>query len=277
MESITSRQNPLILKVVRLRDRKNRQREQLFTFDGIKLCKEALLSGIPLEKIFLRASSANRILERMEQELPRTNFSDHPGLVMLEDSVFEKISEEKSPEGIICIAKYIDKCHKIVTINNMDGNSDYHVSAEERILLLESVRDPGNLGTIIRSAAAFGIDRLILSDDCADLYNAKTVRASMGTIFRQKIDRVDRMPAAVLALRGQGRKIFAAALDHTAVRLGAVALARQDGIVIGNEGHGLSAETIAACTGCLFIPMAEGTESLNAAMAATVCMWEMFR
>ena len=99
----------------------------------------------------------------------------------------------------------------------------------------------------------------------------------MGTIFRQHIDRVEDMPSAVHALQKDGRRIYAAALDSTALRLGAAELCARDGIVIGNEGHGLSDDTIAACTGCLFIPMAEGTESLNAAMAATVCMWEMFR
>lgn len=277
METITSRQNPQILRVVRLQDRKHRQREQLFCFDGIKLCKEALLSGIAPERIYLRASTVDRVLERMEDELPEADFSHLPSLVKLEDAVFEKISVEKSPEGVICVAKYIDKCHKIVTINNISDMGAYPVSDGERILLLESVRDPGNLGTIIRGAAAFGIDRLIISEDCADLYNPKTVRASMGTIFRQHIDRVDDMPGVIASLRSAGRKIYAAALDHTAVRLGAVALSACDGIVIGNEGHGLSASTIEACTGCLYIPMAEGTESLNAAMAATVCMWEMYR
>ncbi len=277
METITSRQNPQILRAVRLQDRKHREREQLFAFDGIKLCKEALLSGILPERIYLRASSMDRILERMEYELPGMNFSALPSLVKLEDAVFEKISAEKSPEGLICIAKYIDKCHKIVTINNIGDAIEYPVGENERILLLESVRDPGNLGTVIRGAAAFGIDRLIISEDCADLYNPKTVRASMGTIFRQQIDRVDSMSDAVVALRSDGRRIYAAALDHTAVRLGEISLDAHDGIVIGNEGHGLSAETIAACSGCLYIPMAEGTESLNAAMAATVCMWEMYR
>ena len=144
-------------------------------------------------------------------------------------------------------------------------------------MLLESVRDPGNLGTIIRGASAFGVDRLIISEDCADLYNAKTVRASMGTVFRQYIDRVENMPCAIRALRKSGRTIYAAALDSSALRLGEASLNSRDGIVIGNEGHGLSAETIDACDRCLFIPMAEGTESLNAAMAATVCMWEMYR
>lgn len=277
METITSRQNPQILRAVRLQERKHRRREQLFCFDGIKLCKEALLSDVTIERIYMRASTIDRVLERMEQELPHIDFSNHPALVKLEDSVFEKISAEKSPEGIICVAKYIDKCHKIVTINNIDDSGAYPVSKSERILLLESVRDPGNLGTIIRSAAAFGIDRLIISEDCADLYNPKTVRASMGTIFRQSIDCVDQMPRAISLLRKSGRNIYAAALDSTAVRLGAVDLHARDGIVIGNEGHGLSDETIGACTGCLFIPMAEGTESLNAAMAATVCMWEMYR
>ena len=277
MEIITSRQNPQILHAVRLQDRKHRQREKLFCFDGIKLCMEALMSDVEIVRIFLRSSTAKSVIARIEKELPSVDFSSHVALVMLEDAVFEKISIEKSPEGVICIAEYIDKCHKIVTINNIEELGAYPVTENERVMLLESVRDPGNLGTIIRGASAFGIDRLIISQDCADLYNPKTVRASMGTIFRQHIDRVEDMPSAVRALQNDGRRIYAAALDSTALRLGAAELCARDGIVIGNEGHGLSDETIAACTGCLFIPMAEGTESLNAAMAATVCMWEMFR
>ena len=277
MEIITSRQNPQILHAVRLQDRKHRQREKLFCFDGIKLCMEALMSDVEIVRIFLRSSTAKSVIARIEKELPSVDFSSHVALVMLEDAVFEKISIEKSPEGVICIAKYIDKCHKIVTINNIEELGAYPVTENERVMLLESVRDPGNLGTIIRGASAFGIDRLIISQDCADLYNPKTVRASMGTIFRQHIDRVEDMPSAVRALQNDGRRIYAAALDSTALRLGAAELCARDGIVIGNEGHGLSDDTIAACTGCLFIPMAEGTESLNAAMAATVCMWEMFR
>ena len=277
MEIISSRQNPQILRTVRLQDRKHRQREGLFCFDGIKLCKEALMSGIEIEKIYLRTSGMERVMIRMEEELPGMEVSRHPALVQLDDAVFEKISAEKSPEGVICVAKYIDKCHKIVTINNIEDFGGYPVTEEERVMLLESVRDPGNLGTIIRGASAFGVDRLIISEDCADLYNAKTVRASMGTVFRQHIDRVENMPCAIRALRQSGRRIYAAALDSSALRLGEASLNSRDGIVIGNEGHGLSAETIDACSRCLFIPMAEGTESLNAAMAATVCMWEMYR
>ena len=99
----------------------------------------------------------------------------------------------------------------------------------------------------------------------------------MGTIFHRQIDRVADLPAAISALIRDGRNIYAVALDQTAVKLGAVALNPGDGIVIGNEGHGLSADTISACTGCLYIPMAEGIESLNAAMAAGILMWETVR
>ena len=277
MDMITSRQNPQIQRVIRLQDRKHRQREKLFCFHGIKLCKEAFLSGVSFERIYLCASVAERVIARMEQELPQVDFRAHPALCLLEDTVFDKISEEKSPEGVICVAKYIDKCHKIVTINNIEEREPYCVGENERILLLESVRDPGNLGTIIRGAAAFGIDRLIVSEDCADLYNSKTIRASMGTIFHQRIDRVNDLPWAISDLKRAGRHIYAAALNQHAVRLGTVALTSRDGIVIGNEGHGLSSNTLAACDESIFIPMMEGTESLNAAMAATVCMWEMYR
>lgn len=277
VEIITSKQNPQILHAVRLQERKHRQKDELFVFDGIKLCKEAMLAGVIPEKIYLRMSSREHVLAWMEQELPGKNFSEHPALIALDDAVFEKISLEKSPEGIICVAKYIDKCHKIVTINNKEHQVSYSVGASERILLLESVRDPGNLGTIIRSAAAFGIDRLILSEDCADLYNAKTIRASMGAIFRQRIDRTNDLPTLIRCLRSDGRRVYAAALDATAAKLGTLPLKPQDGIVIGNEGHGLTDASISACDGCLFIPMTGATESLNAAMAATVCMWELYR
>ena len=135
--------------------------------------------------------------------------------MILSDDLFDKISEEKSPEGIICCAKYIDKFQKNITIYN---SADFFQMKNEQIVLLESVRDPANIGAIIRSAAAIGVDRLILSADCADIYNAKTVRASMGTLFSQHIDRVDDLTVAIAALRADGRRVYAAALDERATR-----------------------------------------------------------
>ena len=187
-----------------------------------------------------------------------------------------KISEEKSPEGVICIAKHIDKLHKIATINNSDEKYAIGELENNSIFIVESVRDPGNLGTIIRTSAAFGVDCLVISSDCADIYNPKTLRAAMGTIFHQRILKVDRLPEVVRLLSQQDRRIYAATLGRNAKLLGKISLDRRDCIAVGNEGHGLSEKVIEACGEKILIPMAEGTESLNAAIAASVCLWEQF-
>ena len=189
----------------------------------------------------------------------------------MSDDIFDKISEEKSPEGVITIAKYIDKLQKNATIYNSVHFSEIK---NEQIVLLESVRDPSNVGAIIRSAAAIGIDRLILSADCADIYHPRAVRASMGTLFNQRIDRVTDLAATVTQLREGGRRIFAAALDDRALSLGQFEILAGDAVVIGNEGHGLSAAVIAACSNSVIIPMSERAESFNAAVAASILMWE---
>ena len=149
-------------------------------------------------------------------------------------------------------------------------------NGQERVLLLESVRDPQNVGAIIRAAAAFSVDRIVMSRDCADIYNQKAVRASMGALFSMKIDRVDSVSDAICALRGGGRRVFAAALDREAQRLGDLGILPGDCVVIGNEGHGLTKEVIDASTGSVYIPMSDGVESLNAATAAAVLCWEFF-
>ena len=141
---------------------------------------------------------------------------------------------------------------------------------------MESVRDPLNVGAIIRASAAFGVDRVVLSDDCADVYNSKVIRASMGNLFGVRVDRVSDMQAAVAQLRSNGRRVFAAALESDAHRLGELEIKAGDCVIIGNEGHGLDKNTIEGCDGTVYIPMADGVESLNAATAAAVLSWEFF-
>lgn len=268
-EYITSRQNPLVVLCEKLTDRKHRYREHLFRFDGYKLLCEALVKGVELVAVLLRRSAVDAILAGVEKELPKDCRR-----VVLADELFDRISEEKSPEGVICIAKHLDKIHKIVTINK--GDEVGAMLAGGRTLLLESVRDPGNLGTVIRSARAFGVANLMVSSDCADIYHPRTIRAAMGTLFSQHILVVQDAVAAVQALSAE-RRVLAAALDETAVRLGHVALGEQDVLAVGNEGHGLSPALLAACTHRIYIPMEAGVESLNAGVAASVLLWEMYR
>ena len=142
-------------------------------------------------------------------------------------------------------------------------------------VVLENMQDPGNVGTLIRTANALGMDAVILAGDCADRSSPRAVRASMGAAFRQYVRRcsVGELPAVLAEL---GLKLYGAALSDTALDLRSVGL---DGcaVAIGNEGHGLSRELLDVCAGTLIIPMQPGSESLNAAAAGAVVMWEMAR
>ena len=143
--------------------------------------------------------------------------------------------------------------------------------------MLESIRDPGNLGTVLRCAAAFGVSQIVMTEDCADIYNPKTIRASMGAVFKVSTMKTDDLAATIRKIKDSGRRVFATALDSGAMKLGQFEISDTDVFLVGNEGHGLSAETIEASSGRVFIPMMAGTESLNAATAAAVCMWEASR
>ena len=272
---ITSRQNPSVLYACKLAEKKYRQKERRFRLDGIKLFSEAVSAGVEIETVFIAEGATEKILTKLGNFLIDATETGCE-IKILSDGVFEKISEEKSPEGIICIAKYIDKLHKIATINNMGAIFGEILDGEKSVFALESVRDPGNLGTIIRSSVAFGVDCILLSSDCADLYNPKTIRAAMGTLFKQNVIVLDDMAGALKLLSENGRKTFAAALSKDAKLLGKCDLSTKDCIVVGNEGHGLSDEIISVCDEKMLIPMTPNAESLNAAIASSVCLWEQF-
>ena len=145
------------------------------------------------------------------------------------------------------------------------------------IVLLDSIRDPGNLGAILRSCAAFGGSRVILSSDCADLYHPRTQRASMGAAFKLHIDITDDMPHTIELLREASFRVFAAELKSGAKSVLEVDLCARDAIVIGNEGHGISEKVSAACDGSIYIPIENGVESLNASVAASILIWEQMK
>ena len=272
-EVITSRQNPTVKQICSLLDKKSRRESGLFRFDGIKLFGEAVACGLSIERVVLSLGASENVRDAVEREIGGGRLESSRVLLVGEE-VFSKISEEKSPEGIVTVARALDRKHR--THVALDG---FCVGREERILVAESLRDPGNLGTVIRSCAALGIDRLVISDDCADLYNPKTIRAAMGGLFRMDVDVIptNKLAAAIGILRASGRRVFAAALREDAHALGELELLRGDCFVIGNEGHGLSQSVISACDACAIIPMTEGSESLNAAAAAAICIWETVR
>ena len=270
-EIIRSRQNKNIVELCKLTDRKAREATKTFRFDGIKLLEEAIKNDVEICAVFLSFSAQERVLDFLRTRFGGAYEDRIEKCFVVSDDIFDKISEEKSPEGVISVAKYIDKFQKNITIYN---SAHFLEMKNEHIVLLESVRDPSNVGAIIRSAAAIGVDRLILSADCADIYHPRAVRGSMGTLFNQRIDRVSDLAATITELRKSGRRVFAAALDDGALSLGKFEILAGDAVVIGNEGHGLSDDVIAACGNSVIIPMSERAESFNAAVAASILMWE---
>lgn len=143
----------------------------------------------------------------------------------------------------------------------------------ESAVVLESVQDPGNVGTVIRTANALGVDAVILAGDCADTTSPRCVRATMGAAFRQGIVEAD-LPGLARLLGGWDLPLYGAALAEGALDIRSAELSRA-AVAIGNEGHGLSPELLGLCTGRVIIPMAPGSESLNAAVAAAIVMWEL--
>ena len=137
------------------------------------------------------------------------------------------------------------------------------------------MQDPGNVGTVIRTANALGMDAVVLTGACADFYSPKTVRAAMGALFRQPVLTCS-MDELMQLLHAHGLKLYGAALTDAAQDLRRVPLSPA-AVAIGSEGRGLSAQLLAQCDGQIIIPMQPGAESLNAAVAASVVMWEIAR
>ena len=271
-EVITSPQNKYVSLARGLTNKKNREKERKFRFDGVKLMCEALKKGVSVSFILASDKEWSSVLEKAEKLYGIKENDINCPVISVESALFEKLSEEMAPEGVICVAEYERELH-----SEIGAGQSFSCEAQEKILILESVRDPQNVGAIVRVAAAFGVDRIVMSKDCADIYNSKTIRASMGTVFASRIDKVADIPCVVKDIQDSGRRAFAAALERDSEKLGELQLRAGDCVIIGNEGHGLSRETIEACDGTVFIPMAEGVESLNAATAAAVLVWEFFR
>lgn len=263
---LTSRKNETVLLAASLSEKKQRRKTASFCFEGAKLLGEALTSGVTLRAVFATEKARAQYADLL------AGIPDSVRKYAVTDEVYRKFSEENAPQGIFCIAEELDKSVKITTIYMQDQNDP-----SQRMLLCDGMRDPGNVGTVIRCAAAMGVGRLVFSSDCADLYHPKTVRGAMGALFRQHIDLTDDMEAYVRSLREGGRRVFAAALRDDAKTLGTFPLLPTDCFLVGNEGHGLSDALCSVCDGAVKIPMEPGNESYNAAMAATLLMWEGYR
>ena len=248
MERLTSRKSAVIRAFRDLaRSSAAREEKGLFLCDGQKLLQEALRSGASVETVLWKENRA-------------ANLPPFPQEALLPADLFDYVSPMSNSPG------------PLFSVRMPSAPDLYKV---RRVLALEELQDPGNVGTVLRTADAFGVDLVVLLEGCADLYAPKTVRASMGAVFRQAAVRMD-AEAFVSFCREKNLPLWGAALTDTARDLRSVPL-DPAAVLIGSEGHGLSRELLRACDGEIIIPMSGEAESLNAAVAAAIVMWEMQR
>ena len=224
-----------------------RRKEGEYLCDGLKLLEEALQKGAEIRSVLWKERAKPlHGLEKAKQYVATAELFDYASPM------------KNSPGPVFTLAMPLGD----------DAGFD-------RAILLENVQDPGNVGTVIRTAAAMGVKTVILCGACADVYSPKAARATMGAIFAEHILRLSSADAAKLC-REKGLKLYGAALSDRARDIRELELENAV-VAIGSEGRGLSDEMLSLCDGELIIPMAAGSESLNAAVAASIVLWEMAR
>ncbi len=254
---VTSKDNKQLKHCAKLVSSKKARREEgLFVAEGQRLCEDAIRSGLRPQQTFI----VEAMLEKCQPILDAS-----AQVFLITEELSAKISDTQTPQGVFCVFQALDNG---VALDTMKW---------QRVLLLSSLQDPGNIGTIIRSAEAFGIDGLILSADCPDLTAPKVLRSTMGGVFRLPIKVVENMEEEIARLREEGFSVYATALSEKSLDITKLDLSGKVAAVIGNEGNGLTQQVIDACTAPAIIPMTGKAESLNAAIAASIVIWEMCR
>ncbi len=266
---ITSSANQQIKRILQLNKKaKTRYEQRVFVVEGMKMCMEA-----PRERV-----EAMYVSESFLKEEDRRKKVQSYSYEVLADSLFRTLSDTQTPQGILCLVKMPEYCLEDL-LGNTPGCRNQKQEEGRRnphLLILESIQDPGNLGTMIRTAEGAGATGILMDKTSADIFHPKTIRATMGALYRMPFYIASDLPAAVLTLKEQGISMYAA---HLA---GALSYHQPDyrqpvGFLIGNEGNGLSPEITGLADTLIRIPMEGKVESLNAAVAAALLMYEARR
>ena len=255
---ITSSKNPKIKQIKSLYRRKNRWNMELFIIEGVKILEECIDNNYPLENIIYSDELFNtnggvEIYERIKS---------YENLIYVPNSLFKEISDTENPQGIMALAKITER--QIEELYKLDNPF---------ILFLEEIQDPGNMGTIIRTADAFNLDGIIVSEGSVDIYNPKVIRSTMGSIFRTPVYYIKDNMETIKKFESMGFKIFATSLEGENYTYN-IDFKNSSLILIGNESKGLSDELHSLAHQWIKIPILGGAESLNVAIATSIIMYE---
>ena len=266
MNRITSTSNSKVKRLVSLKKRrKARDEEKVFLVEGIRMFREVLPEI--LQEVYVSESFYRKEQSAFESFLSgvREGRTRMPVTEVLSDSVFDYVSDTRTPQGVLCVVRQME-----YTLPEVSGGELPHV------LVIDHLQDPGNLGTIFRAAEGAGVTGIVMDRECVDIYNPKTIRSTMGSIYRMPFCCVKSLPEAVGELKERGIWTYAAHLE------GQCDYDKEDyrrpcAFLIGNEGNGLTKEVADLADKYIRIPMKGQVESLNAAVAASVLMFEAAR
>ena len=259
MKSISSPNNSIVKEAASLKEKKYRDTLGLFLVEGPNLVKELLDQGGKARFIFLKAGAG---AEAQEIALKAEGLA---AVYELSPDVFSKIASDKSPQGIVAVAEK----------KTIGPEEFFRETGNKDLLVLDRLQDPGNVGTLMRTAEALGFGGALLIKGTADPYQPKAVKAAAGSVLRFPFIFCEDGKEAVSLLKAAGKKLYAACMTGS-VCVRTADIKENAAIVLGNEGNGVSDELIAASER-LYIPMDGGTESLNAAAAGTIIMYEAKR
>ena len=253
---ISSTSNQKVKELLKLQKKaKARNLKGVFLAEGSRMVKEAPRDRI--EELYVSETYFRKYKSQLAQE----QFQPE----MLTDTVFAYVSDTRTPQGILAVVRQAE-----YTLSDMLDVPAPH------ILVLDNLQDPGNLGTIFRTAEAAGTTGILMGRDCVDIYNPKTIRSTMGAIYRMPFLYMDDLKEGIAALKERGVHVYAAHLDGRNV-YDKEDFLRGTAFLIGNEGNGLHKEIAACADTWVQIPMAGQAESLNAAVAAAILMFEARR
>ena len=256
-KAITSREYSLIKLVSSLQTSAKKRRENsLFVLEGLRICLDAMENSIRFDKLIISDTAIKKYSDTVNSFALNSD-----ECFVIPDSLFRKISDTKSPQGIIAVCKICDR-------------KSSEINPRGRYVALENVADPANLGAVSRTAEALGADGLILSADGCDPYSPKALRASMGTLLRVPVFIFNDLAGE---LKKSGLKSFACVVDKNAESIKEQSFNDGSVVIIGNEANGITDETKAAADRLVTIPMSGRAESLNAAAAAAIAVWEMMK
>ena len=257
-EEITSRANPKIKDACALLNAAARKKTGRFIIEGARLCSDAVSSGIAVETFFATPKSREKYPQAFEKCLAAAEKT-----YIINESVAEKLSDTSDTQQMFCVCRKPEDGKRPV-----DEHGFY--------VMTENVQNPDNLGAVVRTCEALGADGLIVSSGC-DIYSPKALRASMGALLRFPVIKTDSAAKTLQKLKNGGMKIFSTVVSADAQSITAADKSGGCVCVIGNEGSGVSEEVRGLSNGLITIPMKGRSESLNAAAAAAITVWEFVK